>query len=60
MEDCGDSADYLQESEALSLRLKEVKCNLEEVQRILQDKYNEEEVKHMNAMQSNHERVMVL
>uniref|UniRef100_A0A8C0HMF1 Spectrin repeat containing nuclear envelope protein 2 n=1 Tax=Buteo japonicus TaxID=224669 RepID=A0A8C0HMF1_9AVES len=59
LEDCGDSADYLQETEALSLRLKEVKCNLEEVQRMLQDKYNEEQVKHMNAMESNHERVMV-
>lgn len=42
------------------MRLKEVKCNLEEVQRMLQDKYNEEQVKHMNAMESNHERVMVL
>uniref|UniRef100_A0A8C0BE69 Spectrin repeat containing nuclear envelope protein 2 n=1 Tax=Buteo japonicus TaxID=224669 RepID=A0A8C0BE69_9AVES len=57
LEDCGDSADYLQETEALSLRLKEVKCNLEEVQRMLQDKYNEEQVKHMNAMESNHERI---
>uniref|UniRef100_A0A663F3C4 Spectrin repeat containing nuclear envelope protein 2 n=1 Tax=Aquila chrysaetos chrysaetos TaxID=223781 RepID=A0A663F3C4_AQUCH len=59
LEDCGDSADYLQETEALSLRLKEVKCNLEEVQMMLQDKHNEEQVKHMNAMECNHERVMI-
>ncbi|KAM9652315.1 nesprin-2 isoform 3-T5 [Morphnus guianensis] len=44
LEDCGDSADYLQETEAFSLRLKEVKCNLEEVQMMLQDKYNEEQI----------------
>ena len=60
LEDCGDSPDYQQETEALSLKLKEVKCNLENVQVVLQDKYNKEQVKHMNAMQSKNERVMVL
>ncbi|XP_010191152.1 PREDICTED: nesprin-2-like, partial [Mesitornis unicolor] len=43
LEDCGDSADCQQETEALSLKLKEVKCNLENVQLMLQDKYNEEQ-----------------
>ncbi|XP_010221465.1 PREDICTED: nesprin-2 [Tinamus guttatus] len=52
LEDCGDSAGHQQETEALSLKLKEVKCNLEKVQTMLQDKYNEEQVKHMNAVQS--------
>uniref|UniRef100_A0A8C3V6R4 Nesprin-2 n=1 Tax=Catharus ustulatus TaxID=91951 RepID=A0A8C3V6R4_CATUS len=44
LEDCGDSADYQQKTEALSLKLKEVKHNLENVQMMLQDKYNEEQV----------------
>uniref|UniRef100_A0A8C3BV29 Spectrin repeat containing nuclear envelope protein 2 n=1 Tax=Cairina moschata TaxID=8855 RepID=A0A8C3BV29_CAIMO len=52
LEDCGNSAGHQQETEALSLKLKEVKCNLEKVQMMLQDKYNEEQVKQMNAMQS--------
>ncbi|KAM9290997.1 nesprin-2 [Morus bassanus] len=43
-ENCGDSTDYQQETEALSLKLKEVKCNLEKVQTMLQDKYNEEQI----------------
>lgn len=51
LEDCGDSADYQQKTEALSLKLKEVKHNLENVQMMLQDKYNEEQVKHMNVVQ---------
>uniref|UniRef100_A0A8C0FCC5 Spectrin repeat containing nuclear envelope protein 2 n=1 Tax=Bubo bubo TaxID=30461 RepID=A0A8C0FCC5_BUBBB len=58
LEDCGDSADCQHEVEALSWKLKEVKCNLEVVQMMLQDKYDEEQVKHMNAMQSKTERVM--
>lgn len=53
--DCGGSPQYQQETEALSLKLKEVKCNLEKVQTMLQDRYNEEQVKHMNAMQSKRE-----
>ncbi|KAM7109858.1 nesprin-2 [Ciconia maguari] len=44
LEDCGDSAGYQQETEALSLKLKEVKCNLEKVQVMLQDKFNEEQI----------------
>uniref|UniRef100_A0A672UAW2 Spectrin repeat containing nuclear envelope protein 2 n=1 Tax=Strigops habroptila TaxID=2489341 RepID=A0A672UAW2_STRHB len=52
MEDSGASADYEQEVEALSLKLKEVKCSLEEFQMMLQEKCNEEQVKHMNVMQS--------
>uniref|UniRef100_A0A8C8E8W0 Spectrin repeat containing nuclear envelope protein 2 n=1 Tax=Otus sunia TaxID=257818 RepID=A0A8C8E8W0_9STRI len=59
LEDCGDSADCQHEVEALSWKLKEVKCNLETVQVMLQDKYDEEQVKHMNAMQSKTERVMI-
>lgn len=51
LEDCGDSADYQQKTEALSLKLKEVKRNLENVQIMLQDKYSEEQVKHMNVVQ---------
>ncbi|XP_009990126.1 PREDICTED: nesprin-2-like, partial [Tauraco erythrolophus] len=43
LEYCGDSANYQQETEALSLKLKEVKCNLETVQMMLQDKHNEEQ-----------------
>uniref|UniRef100_A0A8C6IUA3 Uncharacterized protein n=1 Tax=Melopsittacus undulatus TaxID=13146 RepID=A0A8C6IUA3_MELUD len=52
MEDSGASADYEQEVEALSLKLKEVKCSLEEFQMMLQEKCSEEQVKHMNAIQS--------
>ncbi|XP_037249263.1 nesprin-2 isoform X1 [Falco rusticolus] len=39
----GDSPDYQQETESLSLKLKEVKSNLEEVQRMLQDTYDEDQ-----------------
>uniref|UniRef100_A0A8C4XU42 Spectrin repeat containing nuclear envelope protein 2 n=1 Tax=Falco tinnunculus TaxID=100819 RepID=A0A8C4XU42_FALTI len=56
---CGDSPDYQQETESLSLKLKEVKSNLEEVQRMLQDTYDEDQVKHMNTMQSKSERVII-
>lgn len=51
LEDCGDSADYQQKTEALSLKLKEVKHNLENVQMMLQDKHSEEQVKHVNVGQ---------
>uniref|UniRef100_A0A8C5NQZ7 Spectrin repeat containing nuclear envelope protein 2 n=1 Tax=Junco hyemalis TaxID=40217 RepID=A0A8C5NQZ7_JUNHY len=50
LEDCGDSADYQQKTEALSLKLKEVKRNLENVQMMLQDKHSEEQVKHVNVL----------
>ncbi|KAM4667357.1 nesprin-2 [Amazona ochrocephala] len=43
VEDSGASADYEQEVEALSLKLKEVKCSLEEFQMMLQEKCNEEQ-----------------
>ncbi|XP_075782511.1 nesprin-2 isoform X2 [Pelodiscus sinensis] len=48
LEDCrdrqqGDSAVPQQEAEALSLKLKDVKCSLEKVQVLLQDKYSEEQ-----------------
>ncbi|XP_069712839.1 nesprin-2 [Phaenicophaeus curvirostris] len=43
MEDCGDDIDYQEELEATSLRLKEVKCILEEVQMMLQEKGNAEQ-----------------
>lgn len=45
LEDCRDTTGLQQETEALSLKLKEVKCNLEKVQVMLQDKYSEEQVK---------------
>ncbi|KAJ7412926.1 nesprin-2 isoform X1 [Pitangus sulphuratus] len=50
LEDCGDSADYQQKTEALSMKLKEVKRNLENVQTMLQDKYNEEQVNNRERM----------
>nr|XP_060475711.1 nesprin-2 [Panthera onca] len=39
----GDSGATHQEAEALSLKLKTVKCNLEKVQIMLQEKYNEDQ-----------------
>lgn len=39
----GDSGSIQQEAEALSLKLKTVKCNLEKVQMMLQEKYNEDQ-----------------
>uniref|UniRef100_A0A803Y061 Spectrin repeat containing nuclear envelope protein 2 n=1 Tax=Meleagris gallopavo TaxID=9103 RepID=A0A803Y061_MELGA len=50
LEDGGNSAGHQQEAEDLSLKLKEVKCNLEKVQMMLQDKYSEEQVKHMSSV----------
>lgn len=50
LEDGGKSAGHQQEAEDLSLKLKEMKCNLEKVQMMLQDKYSEEQVKHMNSV----------
>ncbi|XP_010710323.1 nesprin-2 isoform X1 [Meleagris gallopavo] len=44
LEDGGNSAGHQQEAEDLSLKLKEVKCNLEKVQMMLQDKYSEEQI----------------
>lgn len=42
----GDSGATQQEAEALSLKLKTVKCNLEKVQMMLQEKYSEDQVKY--------------
>ncbi|XP_047397719.1 nesprin-2 isoform X2 [Sciurus carolinensis] len=39
----GDSGTTQQEAEALSLKLKTVKCNLEKVQMMLQEKYSEDQ-----------------
>ncbi|XP_067151183.1 nesprin-2 [Apteryx mantelli] len=52
LEDCGDSAGHQQETEALSLKLKEVKCNLEKVQTMLQGKYNEEQIHNRERVDS--------
>lgn len=41
----GDSGATQQEAEALSLKLKTVKCNLEKVQIMLQEKYSEDQVR---------------
>lgn len=45
----GDSGATQQEAEALSLKLKTVKCNLEKVQLMLQEKYSEDQVKYGHA-----------
>ncbi|NXI70462.1 SYNE2 protein, partial [Anseranas semipalmata] len=58
LEDCGNSAGHQQETEALSVKLKEVKCNLEKVQMMLQDKYNEEQIQ--NREKIDPESVKVL
>lgn len=42
----GDSGATQQEAEALSVKLKTVKCNLEKVQIMLQEKHSEDQVKH--------------
>jgi nesprin-2 len=41
----GDSGAIHHEAEALSLKLKTVKCNLEKVQLMLQEKYSEDQVR---------------
>lgn len=46
----GDSGATQQEAEALSLKLKTVKCNLEKVQIMLQEKYSEDQVKHGHVL----------
>ncbi|XP_044871388.1 nesprin-2 isoform X3 [Mauremys mutica] len=57
LEDCrdrqqGDRAGPQKEAEALSLKLKDVKCNLEKVQVMLQDKYNEEQLNNSERIPS--------
>lgn len=41
----GDHGAIQQEAEALALKLKTVKCNLEKVQLVLQEKYSEDQVR---------------
>uniref|UniRef100_A0A8D2ALJ4 Spectrin repeat containing nuclear envelope protein 2 n=1 Tax=Sciurus vulgaris TaxID=55149 RepID=A0A8D2ALJ4_SCIVU len=47
----GDSGTTQQEAEALSLKLKTVKCNLEKVQMMLQEKYSEDQVLELKPME---------
>uniref|UniRef100_A0AC11D7W0 Uncharacterized protein n=1 Tax=Ovis aries TaxID=9940 RepID=A0AC11D7W0_SHEEP len=47
----GDSGATQQEAEALSLKLKTVKCNLEKVQMMLQEKYSEDQVLELKPME---------
>uniref|UniRef100_A0A9L0THU8 Spectrin repeat containing nuclear envelope protein 2 n=1 Tax=Equus caballus TaxID=9796 RepID=A0A9L0THU8_HORSE len=47
----GDSGATQQEAEALSLKLKTVKCNLEKVQVMLQEKYSEDQVLELSPME---------
>ncbi|XP_074921846.1 nesprin-2 [Chelonoidis abingdonii] len=59
LEDCRDRqqrdhAGPQKEAEALSLKLKDVKCNLEKVQVMLQDKYNEEQLNNSERIPSEH------
>lgn len=42
----GDSGTIQHEAEVLSLKLRTVKCNLEKVQMMLQEKYSEDQVKY--------------
>uniref|UniRef100_A0A480L0G3 Nesprin-2 n=2 Tax=Sus scrofa TaxID=9823 RepID=A0A480L0G3_PIG len=54
----GDSGATQQEAEALSLKLKTVKCNLEKVQMMLQEKYNEEQNSTILKKSSEHQKVL--
>uniref|UniRef100_A0A8C6DV87 Spectrin repeat containing nuclear envelope protein 2 n=1 Tax=Moschus moschiferus TaxID=68415 RepID=A0A8C6DV87_MOSMO len=54
----GDSGATQQEAEALSLKLKTVKCNLEKVQMMLQEKYSEDQ--HSTTLKKSSERQKVL
>ncbi|KAI4540669.1 hypothetical protein MG293_009710 [Ovis ammon polii] len=54
----GDSGATQQEAEALSLKLKTVKCNLEKVQMMLQEKYSEDQ--RSTTLKKSSERQKVL
>ncbi|KAF4017561.1 hypothetical protein G4228_009109, partial [Cervus hanglu yarkandensis] len=54
----GDSGDTQQEAEALSLKLKTVKCNLEKVQMMLQEKYSEDQHSTTLKKSSEHQKVL--
>ncbi|KAG8511744.1 Nesprin-2, partial [Galemys pyrenaicus] len=53
----GDSGATQQEAEALSLKLKTVKCNLEKVQLMLQEKYSEDQNSTILKKPSEHQKV---
>ncbi|KAM9201680.1 nesprin-2 isoform 3-T3 [Dugong dugon] len=53
----GDSGDIQQEAEALSLKLKTVKCNLEKFQMMLQEKYSEDQHSNVVKKPSEHKKV---
>uniref|UniRef100_A0A671DRX2 Nesprin-2 n=2 Tax=Rhinolophus ferrumequinum TaxID=59479 RepID=A0A671DRX2_RHIFE len=54
----GDSGATQQEAEALSLKLKTVKCNLEKVQLMLQEKYSEDQHSTIPKKPSKHQKVL--
>ncbi|XP_070325555.1 nesprin-2 isoform X5 [Odocoileus virginianus] len=54
----GDSGATQQEAEALSLKLKTVKCNLEKVQMMLQEKYSEDQHSTTLKKSSEHQKVL--
>ncbi|XP_069888116.1 nesprin-2 isoform X2 [Dipodomys merriami] len=54
----GDSGDTQREAEALSLKLKTVKCNLEKVQMLLQEKYSEDQHPSMLKKPPEHHEVL--
>ncbi|XP_054546967.1 nesprin-2 isoform X3 [Talpa occidentalis] len=54
----GDSGATQQEAEALSLKLKTVKCNLEKVQMMLQEKYSEDQNSVILKKPSEHQKVL--
>ncbi|XP_006864630.1 PREDICTED: nesprin-2 [Chrysochloris asiatica] len=54
----GDRGATQQEAEALSLKLKTVKCNLEKVQMMLQEKYNEDQNSTIVKKPSEHKKVL--
>uniref|UniRef100_A0A8C3X5K7 Nesprin-2 n=1 Tax=Catagonus wagneri TaxID=51154 RepID=A0A8C3X5K7_9CETA len=53
----GESGATQQEAEALSLKLKTVKCNLEKVQMMLQEKYSEDQHSTILKKSSEHQKV---
>ncbi|XP_053784228.1 nesprin-2 isoform X1 [Desmodus rotundus] len=54
----GDSGAIQQEAEALALKLKTVKCNLEKVQLMLQEKYNEDQHSTILKQPAEHQKVL--
>ncbi|XP_010601296.1 nesprin-2 isoform X1 [Fukomys damarensis] len=54
----GDSGSAQQEAEVLSLKLKTVRCNLEKVQVMLQEKYSEEQLPTISKKPSEHHKVL--